>query len=354
MILLAPGMQDVRWDELLAHVADGLVVGDGAECVRWLNPAAERLLGDSLARVEGRALAEVFAGEPELAALAARARDAKSPVARDGLRLHGVPIDAVAASIGEPSRGVVLTLRDRTVARALEADARRADRLEALAGVAAGIAHEVKNPLGGIRGAAQLLSRTAEGAEREYLDLIVREVDRIASLVDRLRDLSAPESGRREPVDLNRLLHELVRLQELTGEARIDLDLDPSLPTVDGDPEALRRAFLNLVRNALEAARAVVTVSTRVETGRRFRDREGRLHPLVRVVVEDDGAGIAEEARGKLFHPFFTTKPKGTGLGLATAQRVTHDHDGTIDLEAGAGGGARFVVTLVATGGTAA
>lgn len=340
-------MRDLPWDELLAHVADGLVVADADFSVRWMNPAAERLTGKSSGRASGKPIGELFAGEPEIAGLCARARDAKSPVARDGLLLNEIPIDAVAAGIGETG-GVVLTLRDRTVARALESDARRADRLESLAGIAAGIAHEVKNPLGGIRGAAQLLSRKAGEPEREMLELIVREVDRIAALVDRLKDLSAPESGRRESVDLNRVLHEMVKLQAQTGEASIELNLDPSLPAVDGDPDALQRLLLNLVRNALEAARTRVVVSTRVETGRRFRDRDGTLHALVRVAVEDDGAGVTKEARVHLFQPFFTTKPKGTGLGLAVAQRIAHDHEGTIAVEDPTTGGARFVVTLPA------
>lgn len=336
------------WDDLVAHVADGLVVADAAGVVRRLNPAAERLLARSSSRAEGRPLAEVFAAEPEIASLATRARDARSPVARDGLFVGATPVEAVAAPIGDPAGGVVLTLRDRTVARELEADARRADRLEALAGVAAGIAHEVKNPLGGIRGAAQLLARqAADEPAREYLDLIVREVDRIAALVDRLKDLAAPESGRRASVDVNRVLHEMSRLQSLTGEAKVDLDLDPSLPAVDGDPDALQRLFLNLVRNALEAATSRVKISTRVETGRRFRDRDGGLHALVRVCVEDDGPGVPRELRGRLFQPFFTTKAKGTGLGLAVAQRITHDHDGTIACE-DAPCGARFVVQLPA------
>ena len=336
------------WDDLVAHVADGLVVADAAGVVRRTNPAAERLLARSSARMDGRPLAELFSAAPEIAALAEKARNAGSPVARDGLFLGGVPVEAVAAPLGAAGGGLVLTLRDRTVARELEADARRADRLEALAGIAAGIAHEVKNPLGGIRGAAQLLGRQAtEPSQKEYLDLIVREVDRIASLVDRLKDLTAPESGRRESVDVNRLVHELAKLQELTGEAKLELDLDPSLPPVDADPDALRRLFLNLVRNGLEAAKSKVKVVTRVETGRRFRDREGALHALVAVAVEDDGSGVPSDARARLFQPFFTTKPKGTGLGLAVAQRVTHDHEGTITCEDVASG-ARFVVHLPA------
>lgn len=359
---------------LLEHVADGVVVAGADGRVRWLNPAGERLTGRSVTRATGHTLEEVFSGAPDIAVIARRARETQSPVARDGIAL--VPggatarfdVDAIATPLasadGREAGGVVLTLRDRTVARSLEADQRQADRLDSFSTVAAGIAHEVKNPLGGIRGAAQLLGRMLsrgtqsrqfdEEQVREYLELIVGEVDRIASLVDRLRDLSsaADERGAREPIDLNRLLHELCRLQSSTGEAPIDLDLDPSLPRVDGRADDLRRLFLNLLRNALEAPATRVRVATRVDTGRRWRDRDGRLHALVVASVTDDGPGIPGEHRARLFEPFFTTKAKGTGLGLAAVQRIVRDHDGTVVAEdAPSGHGARFTVTLPACGG---
>ncbi|HUO51825.1 MAG TPA: ATP-binding protein, partial [Gemmatimonadaceae bacterium] len=265
-------------------------------------------------------------------------------------RVGETAVDALASPI--PGNGVVVSLRDRSVTQRLADDARGSERLASLATVAAGIAHEVKNPLGGIRGAAQLLGRKAPPESREYLDVIVREVDRIAALVDRLRDLSASEISRsREPVDLNRLLHELALLQGTTGEAKIDLDLDPSLPPVDGDADLLRRLFLNLLRNALEAPAKHVRVETRVETGRKWRDPAGHLHALVSAAVEDDGPGVPPESREKLFEPFFTTKASGTGLGLAAALKIAHDHAGTIALEAPVSRtrGARFVVTLPAS-----
>jgi two-component system nitrogen regulation sensor histidine kinase GlnL len=334
-------------EDVLEHVADGVVVVDAGGIVRRLNPAAERLLGRSSARVAGKPLVEL---SKDLDSLATRARESNAPAHADGLVLGSTPVDAIAAPLG-PRGGAVLTLRDRTVARELEADARHVERVASLATVAAGIAHEVKNPLGGIRGAAQLLSRAASPEQREYLDLIVGEVDRIASLVDRLRDLTAEEETARAAVDVNRLLHELALLQGATGEAQIELDLDPSLPAVFGDADALRRLFLNLLRNALEAPAKTVTIRTRVETGRRFRDRHGKIHALVAVAISDDGPGIPREARERIFQPFFTTKPKGTGLGLPGAQRIAHDHDGTIAVDEAAGGGARFVVTLPASNG---
>lgn len=335
--------------DVLDHVADGVIVADRDGKVRYLNPAAEKLLGRSSPRLEGHALEEL-AG-PELRALAHRAHEASSPAAHDGLLLGTVPVDAIAAPLEDG--GVVLTLRDRTVTRVLEAEARQADRLAALSTVAAGIAHEVKNPLGGIRGAAQLLARGVDDPQkREYLDVIVREVDRIVGLVDRLRDLTLPETtASREPVDVNRLLHELTLLQGATGEGRIELDLDPSLPAVEGDEQELKRLFLNLLRNALEAAKTRVLLSTRVETGRRWRDPSGGLHALVSVSFTDDGDGILPEHRERLFEPFFTTKASGTGLGLAAAQRIVHQHHGTIDVADAPGGGARFVVTMPASRG---
>lgn len=336
--------------DLFEHVADGVLLTDAAGVVRELNPSAERLCGRSAARAVGHPVEEVFAEAPALAALARRALNEAGPIAHDGIALGNVPVDAMASPI--PGDGVVLSLRDRSISRMLAGDARATERIESLATVAAGIAHEVKNPLGGIRGAAQLLARKAPAESKELLEVIVREVDRIAQLVDRLRDLAASEvSASRGPVDLNRLLHELSLLQRTTGEAAIDLDLDPSLPPVDGDRDQLARLFLNLLRNAIEAAAKRVHVVTRVETGRRWRDPAGKLHALVTAAVEDDGPGIAPAVREHLFEPFVTTKASGTGLGLAAALRIAQQHAGTIAVEAPAGGGsgARFVVTLPAS-----
>lgn len=327
-----------------------MVVADAGGLVRYLNPAAERMTGRSSARALAHPLEDIFHGTPDLSEIARRAMDTNSPVACDGLTLGSLPVDAIAAPLSPREDGVVLTLRDRTIARKVATDLQLSDRLASLATIAAGIAHEVKNPLGGIRGAAQLLARKADDDTREYLEVIVREVDRITSLIDRLRDLAAPDiSQSRGPVDLNRLLHELTLLQGATGEATIELDLDPSLPPIDADADALKRLFLNLLRNALEAPATHVHVATRVETGRRWRDPMGRLHALVTATVEDDGPGIPPPDRERLFEPFFTTKAAGTGLGLAAVQRIAHDHSGTIEFEEPASGrGARFVFTIPA------
>ena len=230
--------------DVLEHVADGVVVADAGGRVRYLNPAAERMTGRSSARAVNQPLTEIFPAA--LVEIAERAAATDSPVACDGLTLGEVAVDAIAAPLVPREDGVVVTLRDRTVAKKLAAEAQLSDRLASLATIAAGIAHEVKNPLGGIRGAAQLLARKADDDAREYLEVIVREVDRIAALVDRLRDLTAPDiSQSHGPVDVNRILHELSLLQGSTGEAKFQLDLDPSLPPVDGDADGLKRLFLN-------------------------------------------------------------------------------------------------------------
>ena len=344
--------------DVLEHVADGVVLADGADVARYLNPAAERMVGRSRARATGRSLSELPGG-PALRLLAERARAASSPAAQDDLRFPEAPVDVLVAPLEGPGEDgaegwVVLTLRDRSIARQLEADARHSERLASFATLAAGIAHEVKNPLGGIRGAAQLLARGVSAErDREYLELIVREVDRIAALVDRLRDLAAADRpASRSPVDLNRLLHELATLHGATGEGALELDLDPSLPRVDGDPDELRRLFLNLVRNAFEAPARRVQIATRVETGRRWRDPEGHVHALVSASVTDDGPGIPPEHRPRLFEPFFTTKEsgEGTGLGLSVSQEIVREHGGRIAVTSVLGKGSRFSILLPPAG----
>ncbi len=262
---------------------------------------------------------------------------------------ESLPVHVTVNQI-DGSRNVVFEIVEIEQQNRQEREERALEQAEATKELIRNLAHEIKNPLGGIRGAAQLLARKADDDTREYLEVIVREVDRITSLIDRLRDLAAPDiSQSRGPVDLNRLLHELTLLQGATGEATIELDLDPSLPPIDADADALKRLFLNLLRNALEAPATHVHVATRVETGRRWRDPMGRLHALVTATVEDDGPGILPPDRERLFEPFFTTKAAGTGLGLAAVQRIAHDHSGTIEFEEPASGrGARFVFTIPA------
>jgi len=224
-------------------------------------------------------------------------------------------------------------------------------RLAWLDSLAAGLAHEIRNPLGGIRGAAQLLGRNATLDDSdELLQLIIRESDRIDHLVERLMDLCRPRPLQRSRLSLNQMVDDQVKLLQThradSSRVRWELDLDPSLPPVEGDRERLSEAISNLLRNACEAADSVVSVRTRVDPdGRLLQDGLGRGVPL-QLEVTDDGAGIDPDRVSCLFDPFNTTKASGTGLGLFVSRLATEDHGGRLDVDPRPNEGARFSLVL--------
>jgi len=206
--------------------------------------------------------------------------------------------------------------------------------------MAAMLAHEVKNPLSGIRGAAQLLEQDADPAARELTQLICDETDRIVALVDRMEAFSDHRPVEREAVNIHEVL-ERVRKAAQSGFARhvrVVEEYDPSLPPVHGNHDLLVQVFLNLVKNAAEAVHnsdGEIILTTAYRHGLRLTrpGGEGRQHlPLV-VAVTDNGGGIPEDLRPYLFEPFVTTKRKGTGLGLAIVAKVIGDHGGVIEFE---------------------
>jgi two-component system nitrogen regulation sensor histidine kinase GlnL len=245
----------------------------------------------------------------------------------------------------------VLVLRDLTVERALDETTRRAERLTAFGSVVLGLAHEIRNPLSGIKGAARLLEQELiDPAHRRCTEIIVHEVDRLEGLVAQLNTLREPRPLRRVPVNVHRILQDVVSLQQRTpewGTIMVRTTFDPSLPPVLGDADQLTQVFLNLLRNAVEAmqGRGELYVSTRLETGLQVRLPEGTLK-LASVTVGDTGPGVPADVEPLLFAPFFSTKARGSGLGLPICHRIVTEHAGTIGYEARPGGGALFRITL--------
>ncbi len=182
-------------------------------------------------------------------------------------------------------------------------------------------------------------------------DLIVHEVERLAGLVDQLRDLGSPPPLRLEAVNIHRVLTDVLDLERKApewGAVTLVTEFDPSLPPVVGDPALLHQVFLNLVKNAVQAmrGRGTLTIGTRMDAGYRVLRPFGRTKILT-VTIADTGPGIPESDRERLFAPFFTTKPGGTGLGLALCQRIMTQHGGGIVHEDPPDGGTRFRVTLL-------
>ncbi len=236
------------------------------------------------------------------------------------------------------------------------------DRLAALGQMAAGLAHEIRNPLGAIKGAAQLLSppaaRTGQAADAapggtarsepesaEYMSIIVEEVNRLDRVVSQFLGYARPDRGERQPLSINEVV---VKTMQLLGpqakEVEIVTELAPELPQVRADPEQLRQVFLNLGLNAVQAmeGRGTLRVITRLRHG----TKGGELAAFVEIAFQDSGKGIPEESLSDIFIPFFTTREGGTGLGLPICQRIIENHRGAIEVRSHAGKGSVFTVLL--------
>jgi len=260
-----------------------------------------------------------------------------------------IDVDARAAPLGDDA-GVVLLVHERSGARRLGEQVERLAAGRSLGGLAAVLAHEVRNPLAGIRGAAQLLERDGATGSRDLARLIVAEADRIRALVDRMDALGAHGSARHGPVNVHEVLERVRRLVTTgVGDALTIVDrYDPSLPEVEGDRDRLIQLFLNLATNAAEAVAPKsgrIVLGTAFDPGRRLR---GARLPIV-VTVEDDGPGIPDAIRPRLFEPFATTGASGRGLGLALVAAIVAEHGGAIEVDS-APGRTVFRVALPAAG----
>jgi two-component system nitrogen regulation sensor histidine kinase GlnL len=326
-------------------VSNAVILAGTDGVVLHLNPAAEELLGRSRERAVGEPL-RALPGGARLAAIAERARAEQAgqwadvPSPQDA----GVSVAVEASPLldGPVAAGTVLVLR-------LPRGGERPLDFEALA---AGLAHEIRNPLAGLQGSAELLAREADGSAREYAQVIAREARRVDGLVRELLDLARPAALHLAPVDVHRVLghvRALARGVPGADAVRFAERFDPSLPPVSGDEEKLTQVILNLVRNALDAAAGrsdpVVTFETSVAAVR-VRTAGGRTRPLARISVLDNGPGIPEAMLARLFTPFATSKPHGTGLGLAISRRIVEAHGGRIEVRNRAGGGAEATLYL--------
>ncbi len=196
------------------------------------------------------------------------------------------------------------------------------------------LAHEIKNPLGGIRGAAQLLERQLENEElHEYTDVVISETDRLAALVNTLLGPGGPPN--KKPVNIHELLEYVVRLVETEDEQRLTVhrDYDPGLPLLALDRDQVIQALLNLIRNAAAALNGHGTVTLRSRAVTNFTIGDKRHRVIASIEIEDDGPGIPFELQDTVFYPLVTSRPDGTGLGLPAAQELLSRHGGLIEFE---------------------
>ncbi len=346
----------MNYEVVLAGLPDAVIAVDtGLRIVFW-NSAAEVLTERSARRAEGRFVKEVFPPDASIVRRLAETlstRESRSEPEGFVERSDGrqVPVSIVTAPLFARDGTVeaaVAVLRDLSRIRQLETEVRRGETLAAAGRMAVGLAHEIRNPLGAIRGAVQLLSRELSGEPRlrEYTDVLLTEVDRVNRIIEMLLDLARPVQLRIVPLNLHQLLERVALLhEESCREQGITLlrSYDPSLPPILGDEDRLLQVFHNLVRNAMDAMKhgGRITLTTRVSLNPLFgkMDLGVGQRSMVEAKVADEGAGIPEGARGRIFDPFFTTKDKGLGLGLAICHRVLEEHRGAIQVESREGRG---------------
>jgi signal transduction histidine kinase len=226
------------------------------------------------------------------------------------------------------------------------------DRLAALGEMAAGLAHEIRNPLGAIKGAAQYLTVDSSQPGSEFLSIIVEEVNRLNHVVSQFLDYARPYKAQTEPVDVNEVVRKTLQLVSANGagpSVEIVPELDVAAPAVPGDPQLLKQVFLNLALNAVEAMPrgGKLTVRSRVTERALPARRRGRF---LEVEFTDTGDGISQKDLNNIFIPFYTTKERGTGLGLAICQRIVEGHGGSIHVRSRRGLGTTFTVQLPVEG----
>ncbi len=352
--------------QIYSRVIDNLdravIATDQDGHITLFNPTAQSYTGLSEKQSLGRHYEHLFEGQDEIIALIGQTlREGRSISDDENVYLQRVSAAPIPVSItvspifgsGSEQEGAVLIIRDLSRIRELEEALRHADRLSMLGTLAAGLAHEVKNPLGGIRGAAQLLEMElgADSPLGEYTSVMIKEVERVNTIIEELMDLARPRPPAMTDVNLAQLLGDIVLLQQEAHREqniRFYLDLDPSIPPISADEALLTRLFLNLIKNAAEAVpqNGEIRISCKIAADYHLHNPGRKPIPWVVVKVTDNGPGISREDRERIFTPFFTTKERGSGLGLATCQKIVGSHQGFMSVKSKPDEGTTIRVSL--------
>ena len=346
---------------ILASLPNPVFLLDGDDRFLFLNHAAEMFFDSSAAMLEGTALSAQIPAASSLLALLACSRSQMASVAdqgievaspRIGLRLLNVQITPFGdrsmrdgTTAGMPgaderthSGQMLVTLQERALAERLRGQSMFHGAARSISSMAALLAHEVKNPLAGIKGAAQLLQSDLSPENQEFARMIVEETNRVTALLDRMEGVAGGAQTPLSSVNIHEILDHCLRISSASygNLLTVKRRYDPSLPPLEGHRDLLIQAFLNIVKNAFEATEknTELTVITSYARGRRLNGGgAARLHVPIQVEVIDNGPGIAPEFRDNIFDPFVSGKNGGSGLGLALVASVVVDHRGLVEVD---------------------
>lgn len=340
-----------RYAEWINTIPAGVIVFDEEDQIVFVNPSAETFFSTSAQQLRLMSIEELFGPNSAVGGLFQQARLTSMPIAEFDVQIMLPRAGTVQASVtvvpvleangNQPNGDMILQFSTTSIAHRIEQQMRRQGAARSTAGMVAVLAHEVRNPLAGIRGAAQIIESSVSGEERELTQLIADEVDRISNLIERIDVFAEIGPAPEKPVNIHEALARARRVLESSGalaELNFREAFDPSLPLVRGDFEGLVQIFLNLIKNAADAARIggkEILIKTAYRHGLRLAAdgrREWGALPI-EVSVQDNGPGIPKELQSDIFDPFVTTKPGGHGLGLAVVAKIVGDHAGAVEFE---------------------
>lgn len=329
---------------ILENLYSSVLVINQDLCIVYMNPSAEMMFQISHTRAKHRPIHELIIDEPDFFARIKSSLKTQHPFSayEDDIAVQSgqsLAVDYMASPIEYNGNGHCLLLEfvSRGRHRKIANEKHLLDQNDASRSLLRGLAHEIKNPLGGIRGAAQLLERNfSNDQDREFTQVIIREADRLKQLVDRM--LGPRDVPNKSRLNIHQILEHVRSLVQVeASHVRFIADYDPSLPDIYGDESMIIQAILNITRNAIKEVSNDGEITFRTRPLRNYTIGENSYPLVAKIDVIDNGPGIPEDLKEKLFLPMVTGHAEGTGLGLSIAQTLINQHNGLIEFSSSPG-----------------
>lgn len=332
---------------IVENVGTGMMTVDENFLISHCNRSVENIL--NIEKLEGKSIADIF---PQIAIKMKNETLAfdRSGIARieetfENYKGEKLAIEASVSVLRGDTKeilGYVVLFQDLTEVKRLEFQMRQQEKLAAVGQLAAGIAHEIRNPLASISGSVQMLESSFVGAnddDKRLMKIVIKEIDRLNNLITEFLEYVRPGVRKEDPIDVNMLLNELLEMVKLNDKIPQNIVVEKNMPTVDrimGHSDKLKQAFLNIIINAYQAMEKSEL--------KRLTISSSQSEEKIRVIIGDSGIGMDEQNLKRIFEPFHTTKVKGTGLGLAVTHKIFEDHGAKIFVESKIGEGTRFII----------